>query len=329
MVLLTLRTFGLALLTILSNSVYAQRERDTWTSVQPLEVSGQVRRADLGEPARNVSVRLERFSGGIVEQMATDNIGRFRFSGLQRGYYTVIVEAPGFRVSRQAADLQVLFKAFLLFELQPDTHSRTAPGIIDLRVPVAARDEYARALAALDEKKVNEAIPHLERAISIHPEFFDANLMLGTSFMDLRRWKEAETLLRRALEIKQDSSAAIISLGEVNWRLKRYAQAENLLHRGLKMDDKNWHGHFTLARLYWDKGDVLKAGGGVGRTLQLKPDFAEAHLLAGNVFLRFGQEPRAIVEYEEYLKLAPKGEFAPQTLELVRKLKRSVAEQKP
>jgi tetratricopeptide (TPR) repeat protein len=325
----TFRPFGLVLVIFLSHAVHAQRERDGWTSVQPIEISGHVRIADLGEPARNVSVRLERFSGGIVEQMSTDHQGRFRFAGLQRGYYTVIVEAQGFRVSRQPADLQVLFKAFLVFDLQPDTSFRTAPAIVDLRVPVAARDEYTRALAALEEKKVTEAIPYLQKAISIHPEFYDANLMLGTSLMDLRRWKEAETPLRRALEIKPDSSAAIISLGEVNWRLKRLSEAESLLLRGLKLDDNNWHGHFTLARLYWEKGDALKAGSGVGRTLQLKPAFAEAHLLAGNVLLRLGQEPRAIVEYEEYLKLAPKGEFAPQTLELVRKIKRSLAEQKP
>jgi hypothetical protein len=55
-------------------------------------------------------------------------------------------------------------------------------------------------------------------------------------------------------------------------------------------------------------------------TLQLKPEFAEAHLLAGNVLLKVGQQQRALLEYEEYLKLAPKGEFAPQARELVQKL---------
>jgi tetratricopeptide (TPR) repeat protein len=261
--------------------------------------------------------------------MSTDTHGKFRFSGLQRGYYTVIVEAPGFHLCRQVADLQVLFRAFIVCELQPDTSSRTGPAVVDVRVPAAARDEYARALAALEGKKVQQAIPHLERALSIHPDFFDANLMLGTSFMDLRRWKEAENPLKRALKIKQDSPTAIISLGEVSWRLKRPDEAETLLLRGLKLDQENWHGHFTLARLYWDKGDVRKAGAGVGRTLQLKPEFAEAHLLAGNVLLRLGEEARAIVEYEEYLKLEPKGEFAPQTLEIVRTLRKRVAEKKP
>jgi hypothetical protein len=32
--------------------------------------------------------------------------------------------------------------------------------------------------------------------------------------------------------------------------------------------------------------------------LQLKPDFAEGHLLAGNVLLKVGQQQRAKIEYE-------------------------------
>ena len=71
-------------------------------------------------------------------------------------------------------------------------------------------------------------------------------------------------------------------------------------------------------------GEVVKAGGPIGMTLQLKPDLAEAHLLAGNILLRVNQRERALVEYREYLKLAPKGEFVPQVQELVRKVEKTL-----
>ena len=120
----------------------------------------------------------------------------------------------------------------------------------------------------------------------------------------------------------------MLGLGEVYWREKRYPEAEKTLRDGLKLDENNWHGHFTLARLYWDQGDALKAGPCLGRTLQLKPDFAEAHLLAGNVLLKVGQQQRATVEYEEYLRLTPKGEYAGEARALVEKL-HHLAEGKP
>ena len=97
---------------------------------------------------------------------------------------------------------------------------------------------------------------------------------------------------------------------------------------GLKLDDKNWNGHFTLGRLYLDKGEVMKAGPSIGRTLQLKPDFAEAHLLAGNILLKLNQHQRAQVEYQEYVRLAPKGEYAAEVRELIQKLNKLASENK-
>jgi tetratricopeptide (TPR) repeat protein len=142
--------------------------------------------------------------------------------------------------------------------------------------------------------------------------------------MDLKEWEKAEQSLQRALEIKPQSALAMIYLGEVYWRQKRYPDAEQTLREGLKLDEKSWHGQFTLGRLYWDIGEVAKAGGPIGRTLQLKPDLAEAHLLAGNILLRVNQPERALVEYREYLKLAPKGEFVLQVHELVRKVEKTL-----
>jgi tetratricopeptide (TPR) repeat protein len=317
------RILAVAIMVLAPDLAHAQRDRDSFTSIQPIEVSGYVRMSELGEPARNVLVRLERFSGGVIEQMHTDNQGRFRFGGLPRGYYAVIIEAPGFQPARQPADLQVLFKVFLVFELAPSKsdHRSVSELVVDVRVPETARDEYAKARAALFDKKPKEAIAHLKKAIATYTDFFEAHLLLGTSLMDLRRWQEAQAALVRALEIKPESSDVMLSLGESYWRQKNYDNAERRLIEGLKLDDKNWRGHFTLGRLYWEKGEVMKAAPVVGRTIQLKPDLAEAHLLAGNVLLKLTQPRRALIEYEEYIRLAPKGEFAQEVRNLIQKLR--------
>jgi tetratricopeptide (TPR) repeat protein len=318
-------TILLALL-LITCPAFAQRDRDTFTPNPTLEISGRIILAESSEPGRNIEVRLERFTGGIVDQLMTDSAGKFRFIVPQRGYYTVLVKAPGFYPAQQQADLGVLFRAFLVFELVKEKSTNSSSqagrlGFIDVRIPSAARDQYERAGAAVARKDLKGAIPHLQQAVFIYPTFYEAQLLLGTTLMDLRRWDEAEETLRRTLEIKPDSAPALFSLGEVYWRQKRYDEAEKTLQRGLKLDEKSWHGHFTLGRLYWDKGEIAKAGPPIGKTLQLKPDFAEAHLLAGNLLLRLQQQERALVEYQEYLRLAPKGEFAAQTRELTKKIK--------
>jgi len=311
-----------------------QRDRDTYNpNNQAFEVSGVVSLADSGAALPNVPVRLEKFSGGIIDQMSTDSRGRFRFINLQRNYYKVVINTPGFNATQQDADLQLLFKVFLVFELTRDkskdtTGRATLNDVVDASVPAEARDEYDRGRAALVKKDQDAAIAHLQKAITLYPSFFDADFLLATAYVDQRQWTKAEAVLRRAIELKPESAAAIISLGEVYWRQKRLQESEGTLLAGLKLDDKSWHGHFTLARLYWDLGDIKKAAAPLGKTLQLKPDFAEAHLLAGNVLLKVGQQQRALREYEEYLKYAPNGEFAPQARDLIQKLQKALREQK-
>ena len=322
----------LLIILLLSTTVFAQRERDTWTTgPMTLEVTGQVRDAQTGEPARNVPVRLERFSGGLAEQMTTDGHGKFRFSGLGRGYYNVVIIAPGYAPAQQTADLQVVFKQYLAFEL---VHQPTAdkiaggPEVIDARVPESARKEYLDAHTALADKRREDGVRHLESALRIYPEFFEARLMLATAYMDQRDWEKAEASFKLGHELKPANGHTLLGLGEVYWRQKRYAEAEKALLSGLKLEDNSWHGYFTLARLYWEQGNVAKSAPAIGRTLQLKPEFAEAHLLAGNILLRVDQRERALVEYKEYLRLEPKGEFAVATRELVDKLGKSILENK-
>jgi tetratricopeptide (TPR) repeat protein len=314
----------------ISSTLFAQRERDTYSTASPnsFEVVGQVRLAETGLPAANVPIRLERFGGGLVDQIDTDNNGRFRFPYLPRGYYKVIVNAPGYRPAQQDADLQVVFRAFLIFDLATEKAAAISLDVIDARAPAEAREQLSRGRTALVKKSYPEAIAHLQKAIALYPDFYEAHLLLGTTFVDEREWKQAETAFERAVALKAGSATPMLLLGEVYWREKRYQEAEKTLLDGLKLDDKSWNGYFVLARLYWDQENIPKAAPAIGHTLQLKPDFAPAHLLAGNILLRINQQERALAEYQEYLRLEPKGEFAVPTRELVAKLSKAIVENK-
>lgn len=306
---------------------FAQRDRDTYSGGLTVEVSGLVRLIDKDEPARNVQVRLERLGGGIVDQIATDNNGKFRFQGLQRGYYTVVISARGYNTVQQQADVNVVLRAYLVVELTPERAinlTMPTPMVIDARVPLEAQGEFEKGRGALALKDNKTALSHLERAVTLYPDFYEAQFLLGTTYTTERRLKEAEAALRRAVELKPESAAAVFALGDVYRRERRYDEAQKALEKGFKLEENSWQGYFTQARLYWDVGDIKRAAPAIGRTLQLKPDFAEAHLLAGNILLKLGVPERALIEYEEYLRLSPRGEFSDQTRELIPKLKKAM-----
>jgi Tfp pilus assembly protein PilF len=335
------RRFFLSLLVLavaaLAHSAPAQtgeRDRDSYNpSTSSVDITGQVRLAGNISPAAGVRVVLEKVGGGTLDQMMTDARGRFRFASLQRGQYVVNVSAPCYQSDRRQVELVVIFRAYLDVELMPDTTSPAcainAPaGSVDARVPEDARKEFERGSAALAKGKDEEGIGHLRKAVEIYPDFLQAQLLLASVHMKARRWDDAEAVLARAVETDPHSVAALVSLGEARRRLKKYTEAEESLAAALKLDDASWQGHLALGRVYLDTDQVKKAAPHIGRTLQLKPDLAEAHLLGGNILLKVGEPSRALAEYEEYLRLAPEGEYAAPTRELVAKIRKALPEKK-
>jgi tetratricopeptide (TPR) repeat protein len=322
-------------LVILASASVAQQPRPAPIMV---EINGQVRYTNGGAPAEKVLVRVEGFGSGVNGQTLTDSSGKFRFSGLGQAQYVVTVRAPGYREARQDVDLQTMPRAYLQFQLVPEK-SEAAPlpvpsslssNLVDARIPPEALKEFETGRAMLiDEKKVEDGIAHLEKAVSLYPAFLDAHLMLGTAYMDSKQWQKAERELRKTLEINPKTAAACFALGEVYRQQKKHPEAEKILLEGLKLEPKSHQGHFTLGQVYFAKGDIAKAGPEVGQALQLKPDYAEAYVLAGNLFLRARNAENALQMFEQYLKLAPKGEYAAQTREMVDKIKKATSEKKP
>ena len=317
----------------------SERDRDTYNpATNTAEITGHVRFADGLTPAEGVRVSLERVGGGTVDQMMTDSRGRFRFALLQRGQYVVNVSAKCHQPERRQVEMLVIFRSYLDVELTPDTTSPNcasaarggvAPASsVDARVPEGARKEYDRAAASLAKGKDEEGVSRLRRAVEIYPDFFAAHMLLASAHTKAGRLGEAEAALERAAKIDPRSAAALVSLGEMRRRLKKTAEAEESLGAALKLEEASWQAHLALGRLYLDTGRALSAAPHIGRALQLKPDFADNHLFAGNLLLKLNEPARALAEYEEYLRLAPNGDYSAPTRELVGKLRKAVAERK-
>jgi tetratricopeptide (TPR) repeat protein len=325
--------FALLLTVAWAGAASAQREGASFPVSRT--ITGQVRFANGGGPAENIIVRLERFSGGYVGEERTDRLGKFRFTALAPEQYTVTIRMPGYREVQRQVELVTTPSEYVQLQLTAEKTEGAAAAAgaagrtLDANVPAEAHAELEKGRAALlDDKKVDEALVHLEKAVHIYPRFYEAQLLLGTAYMDAGKWEQSAAALGRAREINPKSGAALFALGEVYRHQKKYDEAERVLGEGLATDEKSAAGHFTLGRVYWDRGDIAKAGPQVGRAIQLRPDFADAHLLAGNILLRARQGENALTEFQEYLRLAPDGEFAGQARQMVDKIKKALAEKK-
>jgi len=288
-------------------------------------VHGQIRYAQGGRPVEFILVRLDSFGGGLVGETTTDRNGRFTFTGLSPELYIVSVRVSGFNEIQQQVDLRVQVSDYV--QLQLVAEEKNAPvqkhvAVVDANVPEAARSEFEKGRhAVLQGNNLDKGIVHLENAIRLYPQYREAVLLLGTAYMDKQDWSKAEPVLKRVLALDPKTTSAYFALGELYLRQKKFGDAETNMLSGIRLEPKSVQGHFLLGRLYYELGDLPKSGPHVGTALQLDPKFARGHLLAANILLRARQTENALVEFEEYLRLEPNGEFAEQARQTVARLK--------
>jgi tetratricopeptide (TPR) repeat protein len=315
----------------------------TFTAVPALaqQIQGQVRYAETNQPAIRVTVHCDGIGGNSIQM--TDSNGKFFFR-VSPGHYTVTVNLPGYRGEEQSADLtDTNSNEYFFFKLKPDATAKSGPAaVVDANVPEAARKEFEKADAALASNKkesTEEGIRHLEKAISIYPRFVQAQLKLGTAYMDLGQWDQAEKVLLNALATEPKTANALFALGEIYLSQKKDGEAEKVLLQGLQIEDRSFQAHLTLGRVYWDmalktKDEAQarplldKSYEQAKRALELNPSLAGGHLLKGNLLLRVRRAPDALHEFEEYLRLNPKGQLADQTRAVVEKIKNALAQQR-
>jgi len=338
----TVLIFGLLLLA--PSQLLSQESRAQQQTLSG-QISGQVRYAGVGgQPAFNVLVRCDSFNSGSCGQEMTDRSGRFRFTGLAPSQYTITVRVPGYIEQQQTVELLTSPSANLQFQLKPDGTAKPAAAaavMVDPNVPEGAKKEYEEAAAGLATGKkegIEEGVRHLEKAVNIYPKFVQAQLLLGTAHMDLGQWEKAEQILKRTVELDPKAANALFALGELYLRQKKDEDAEKILLQGVQIEDRSFQAHLILARVYWDMASKIKddtqarpylekAYDQVKKALELNPNLAQAHLIKGNLLLRVRRAADAQHEFEEYLRLEPKGPFAEQARATVEKIKKALASQ--
>lgn len=195
------------------------------------------------------------------------------------------------------------------------------------------------AAALIDEGRLEEALPHLETAAKIRPDFPNARYNLGVigmrqgkndeamghfkaalrsdpnfarashyaGLLHLQRGESAEAVqyFQRALAGGGPNPQVLAALADALAMSSRYEEALYYYERALKMNPDAVEVRYNTARILIAMGRVDGAIGHLREAVRIKPDYARAHNNLGSALLMQKRLDEALYHFQEAVRIDP------------------------
>lgn len=290
-----------------------------------------------------IKVMLESNSSPTITT-TTNADGVFKFSGVNTGYYTVVVDAGAdYEIVREQVNIEKSMNyssgsAQVPIYLRPKGSGPAAkPGAMNpalTGVPKAAVDLYQKGLEFAQKNDNKKAAEQFSKAVELHPQFALALYELGVQYLKLGQPDKAAEALQSATKIMPDEFMPRLNYGIALLNEKKYAEAEIELRQALKKNNDSPTGHMYLGiallttsrdektrqydmQKYEEAQKELETAVSTG-----KDEVAMAHRYLGGIYSGNKDYKRAADEIETYLKLSPKAPDAERLREVVKDLRK-------
>jgi Tfp pilus assembly protein PilF len=274
-----------------------------------------------------IRVRLEEANVGGLSAV-TDNEYRFRFSNLNAGYYTVVVDAGDqYEVVRESVpiDKETSRAPRVLtvpIYLRPKGSGPAPPNPAFAGVPKSAVELYNKAMQATQKGDGKKAVEHLTRAVEIHPQFALALNELGVQYLKLGQPEKAAGALESAVKIMPEEFSPRLNYGIALLNQKKFPEAEEQLRLALKKNEKAPTAHMYLGIVLMSQNNLDEAEKELLVAINSKSsEVNTAHRYLGGVYWGKRDYKRAADELEMYLQLVPKAADAERTRAAIKELR--------
>jgi tetratricopeptide (TPR) repeat protein len=177
--------------------------------------------------------------------------------------------------------------------------------------PAAAQTTEAdvfvsQAVIELDDRRYEDAIRSLQRALQIEPEHLEALYYMGVAHLALKRPAEGVTFLERARTKAPGDSAIAFQLGLAYFALGRYDQAEPLLEEVFRSQPELEGLGYYVGFIRHRKKDYRGALRAFRASRSSDPEIQQlTRAYTGLTLAALGQPAQAVAEVEQALRLAP------------------------
>jgi tetratricopeptide (TPR) repeat protein len=282
---------------------------------QSVTLKGQVLTKDGQVIPSGVTVSLETDQGAMMGSRSADAFGNYVFDGLAHGSYHLTVTADKFQVYQQDVDLafrQVSYTVNVYLTPSNKTEVKIPPALTDEAAPKTARKEYEKGEHALKENKMPEARRHLENAVADYPCYARAQTSLAEVDLHDGKSEGAEDCFKKAIQCDGSYLDSFSELAQLYIVEKKFVESESILNQGLRLSPQSWLFHYQMGQAHYGMQKYPEAVQDYLLAQSLHPEIpAKFHIKLATAYMRTEAYPKALAEFQIYLRLEPNGQYAP------------------
>ncbi|HZS28820.1 MAG TPA: tetratricopeptide repeat protein [Candidatus Angelobacter sp.] len=283
-------------------------------------------------PMNNVHVELTDGSGVVINSAYTNSAGKFEFSSVEYGTYSIVATA-GLAQSSERVEANSFSKIVVLHLI---TNNKPQDGIegnsisvAQYKIPSKARDEFHKARAAMEKSKLDQAHEHLEKALAICPNYADALTFRGVLELNQKNSQAAIADLDKAIKADPNFATAYLVMGSALNMQSKFDDAIRTLERGESLAPDSWQAHFELAKSYIGKEDYPSALKHLQQAQNMgSSKYPLIYLLQADALLAMKQYPEAMTALQSYLQKEPQGPNSAEAHKMMEKAQAFMAQSK-
>lgn len=263
--------------------------------------------------AKNIPVTLYDSERTLIETQSTSDSGQFRFGGLRRTTYIVVIEIQGYERVSADVDVSMSSDKGLAIYLKPtvskpqEVSNLKTISVHELSMPEKARQLMSSGVKKLyQDKNPQGALADFQQALLLAPTYYEASFQLGMAQQTLGDRREAEKSFYESFEHSNHTYAeASIALGGVLLDQGHASEADPCIRHGLELNPNLWLGHYELGRALFQQNNLAEALTSAEQARHLAPNIPIIYRLLSNIHLKQKDYPALLGDLNTYLTLDP------------------------
>jgi tetratricopeptide (TPR) repeat protein len=281
------------------------------------------------QPVEGATVVIEATDGmGRKFTVKTNRRGEYIQIGLQPGQYKITAQKDNLsdsrqqRVSLDMAEVNLkLMPGGAGGEASPEERKKAEARI------AAINANFQAGVAASNAGNFDEAIAKFTAVLAEAPKCVECYLNIAAVHSQKKEYDQAEGVYKKAIELSPNSFEAYSGLANIYNAQKKFDLAAEASAQAQKLGAAAPGGAsasavFNQGVIAWNANKFPEAKQAFEQAVKLDPKLADAHYWLGMANVNQGNVADAAKSFEEYLKLAPTGQYAEQAKGILSQIKK-------